>query len=1044
MKKFLIIFGIILGLLLAAAVSIPFLFKDRIIAEVKKAANEQLTAVVDFKNVDISLFRHFPKLSVGLDELTVTGTGPFDGIPLVHCPRLDVAVDLWSAIFGTKMSIKGLYLEKPDLRVYVLKDGQANYDIAKPAPKAAPASSSAASSPIRLEHYEITDGAVLYDDRALDMRAELQGLNHEGSGEFTSDLYDFVMQTAIQKLSVNYGGVQYLRDAHADWKATLSADMPKMKFTFKENDLKVNALTVNLDGWVQLPNEEDIAMDLTFGTPQNTFKSLLSIVPGAFTQDFDAVKADGTVQFSGFARGLYNEKTYPAFKIDLKIGNGTVKYPTLPLGLSNINVDMAVNSPAKHLDAMTVDVPKFSLRVGSNPLEGYFYLKTPESNPAVDTKIVGTLNLGELSRAFPLSGVEELSGSMQANVLAKASMRQIEQQQYEQVQMAGTFGLQNVTYRAAGTPPVRIDALQTSLSPQRVEVQQFSGRLGKSDLRASGSIDNILAWFSTSKTMTGKMTFASSYVDANEWMAPAPGTAPAPAPPSDDPAVLEKAFDRWDFTADGRIGKLVYDTYTINDLNAAGHFTPNKMDLSSFGLRMGESDLRGSGHLLNVWNYLFDKQEMSGNVALASDYFDLNPFMTPAAPAAAKTPAAAPVAASVMPIPEKINMTVKANFAKLKYTNLLLENLDGAVAVNDRRAELRDCTARMLGGQVGLTGAYDTRDLAKPLFNVDMAIQNMGFRSAYQNLVTMQTLAPIAQLMDGTFNTTLSMSGVLGKDMTPDFSTLNAAGFLETINAFLNDFKGLNEIGSRLNIDYLKRLELKSTRNWFEVKNGAVEVKPFNLDVRDVAMQVSGSHSLKNEMNYQVLTKTPRASLEKNAVGATANRGLQWISGEASKYGVNVAQGEYINVLFTLAGSLLNPKVSAKVLASDGQRTIKEEASAAVQQTIDKARDSVTNVANRELDKAKEKAKAAADKAVDTLGKIADQKIQQATDKVVDQVKDQAGKVISQEVGEKVGDVVGEKVGEKAGEVLGDKGKKTVEDVKNKLDKWDPFKKKKN
>lgn len=1026
MKKILFGIAITLVLLLVALVTLPYFFKDEIIAQVKQAANESLTATVEFKNVDVSVFRHFPKLSVGLEGLDVTnGPGPFEGVKLVQCPRLDVTVDLWSAIFGDEIIVNGLFFEQPDIRVYALSNGDANYDITKPDP-AGETAAATESSPIKLESYGISNGKMLYDDRGLDMKLEMAGLDHTGSGEFTADLYDFLMDTKVKDLSVNYGGMQYLSHAQADWKATLGADMKNMKFVFKDNDLKVNDLQLLLDGWVQMPeNSEDIRMDLTFGTPANTFKSLLSIIPGAYTQDFGNVQANGTVQFSGFAKGTYNETIYPAFKLDFKVGNADFKYPTLPLGVTNINVDASINSPTSRMNDMTVNIPKFSLRVGSNPLEGYFNLKTPETNPTVDTRINGTLNLGELSKAFPMEGVQELAGIIRSNMTIKASMSQVEQQQYDQVNMVGDFGMTGVSYRAADMPPVKINQLSTSLTPQRLYIQNFDAKLGKSDLRASGSIDNVLAYFSTNKTMRGNLQFSSAYFDANEWMEESEPAAAASKVPSDVPAATsEKVFDRWDFVVDGRVGKLKYDTYDLSDVSMKGHFMPNKMSIDDFGMKIGASDLHGSGQILNAWNYLFDNQTVAGVVNLNSSYFDLNQFMTDDAPATTTTTAAAPE--SVIPVPENMDMTLNANFAKVKYTTYDLNNLDGKIIVKNEIAKLQDCTANLLGGQVALNGEYNTQNIAKPAFNMDMAMQNMGFKESFQNFVTVKTLAPVAQLMDGKFNTTLSLSGLLGKDMTPDFNTLSAAGFLETISAVFNNFKPMSSIADKLNIEYLKKMELGNTKNWFEIKNGQVVIKPFNVQVRDISMQIGGSHGISSEMAYQIVTKTPRKALEKSGLGAV-NSGLNLLSKEASKVGVNIAQGEFINVRFDLTGTLFNPKVGMKVLGSDGQSTLKEEAGATVQAVVDKAKDSLKNVANRELDKAKDKAKAVAD----SLTNVATQKAKEAADKAAQEVKD------------KVGEKVGDKVTEKTNEVLGADGQKKVDDVKKKLDDWDPFKKKK-
>ncbi len=1013
MKKVLFGLAIFLFLLLGALVAIPYLFKDEIIAQVKTTANESLTATLEFSDVDISIFRHFPKLSIGLKDLEITnGPGPFEGVKLVQCERLDVAVDLWSAIFGDKVVINGLFLTKPNIRVYALSNGQANYDITKPDDAAETGTTEAA--PVQLEQYGIEDGKILYDDRGLDMKADMEGVNHTGSGEFTSTLYDLVMKTAVEKLSVNYGGVQYLRNAKADWVATMGADMTNMKFTFKENDLKVNDLKLMLDGWVQMPeNSEDIRMDLKFGTPENTFKSLLSIIPGAYTKDYAGVQANGTVQFEGFAKGTYNEKIYPAFKLDFKVGNADFKYPSLPLGVSNINVDASIALPSAKLNDLTVKVPKFGLKIGSNPLEGYFNLKTPESDPTVDMKLNGTLNLGELSKAFPMEGVQELVGIIKANMTVKAAMSQIDQGKYDEVNMAGTFGMSGISYKSAGTPAVKINSLATTITPQRLDIQTFDAKLGNSDLQASGSIDNALAYFSTSKTMRGNLKFSSAYFDANEWMEPS--TEEVGVVPNDveDPADAA-VFDRWDFTMDGKIGKLKYDTYDISNLTAAGHFTPNKMDISNFGLKLGStSDLSGNGQILNAWNYLFDNQTVAGVINLKSNYFDLNQFMTEPEAGTTEVPAE-----EIIPVPENMDMTINANFAKIKYTTYDLNNLDGQIVVKNSVARLQDCTADVIGGKIGLTGDYNTQNLAKPTFNMDMALQNMGFKEAFQTFATVKALAPVAQLIDGKFNTSLSMSGILGKDMMPDFTTLSAAGFLETISAIFNNFKPMNNIADKLNISHLKQLELKNTKNWFEIKDGKVMVKPFNTQVRDVAMLISGSHGISSDMDYQILSKVPRKSL-----GSAANSGLNLLSSEASKVGVNIAQGEFINVRFDLTGTMFNPKVGMKVLGSDGESSIQETAVGAATAVFEKAKDSLTNVVDREVDKAKQKVEDAAQKATDSLKRVAEQKMQEATDKATKEAKD--------------------KIGEKAGDVLGEEGQKKVDDVKDKLNNFDPFKKKK-
>ncbi|HMR42444.1 MAG TPA: AsmA family protein, partial [Saprospiraceae bacterium] len=514
LKKIFFSILILLVLLIAAAVALPLIFKDDLIAAVKEQVNETVNAKVDFSDVNISLFRHFPKLSFGLENLKVEGVEAFEGVPLLQTDRLDLALDFWSVIGGSNLKIKGLHLEKPVVNVHILKDGKANYDITKPSPPTKEEEPS--DFLIQLESYSIKNGALVYDDRSMDLYAEAKNLNHSGSGNLTADVYDLDTKTSIESLTTTFDGITYLNKVNTKLDAVVNADMKNMKFTLKDNDLLLNALQIITNGWVQL-KEEDIDMDLTFNAPSNNFKDLLSLVPGAFTQGYENVKASGTFALNAEVKGTYNgaKEQLPAFKLNAKIENGDVKYPDLPVGISAIFALINVDSPSSDFNQMKLDVSRFSLKIGGNPFEGFFKLKTPVSDPDAGAKMKGTINLGDLAKAFPVAGTEAMNGIVSADMTLKAKMSDVDAGRYEQVQANGFFNISDMLYDAVDMPPVKINELKTTLTPKNLTISSFDGKLGKSDLRASGSIDNVLAYFSTDETMRGDLTLRSDLFDAN-------------------------------------------------------------------------------------------------------------------------------------------------------------------------------------------------------------------------------------------------------------------------------------------------------------------------------------------------------------------------------------------------------------------------------------------------------------------------------------------------------------------------------------------------
>jgi hypothetical protein len=126
---------------------------------------------------------------------------------------------------------------------------------------------------------------------------------------------------------------------------------------------------------------------------------------------------------------------------------------------------------------------------------------------------------------------------------------------------------------------------------------------------------------------------------------------------------------------------------------------------------------------------------------------------------------------------------------------------------------------------MNIEGGYDTKNHEKPRFDFAYDLKNLNFTKAFNALNTIEKIMPIGKFIDGNFNSKFSMSSELGQDLFPDLNTLVADGFLNTINAKLANFKPLQAIGDKLNINEFKNpISIKDTKNWFDVKDGGVEV----------------------------------------------------------------------------------------------------------------------------------------------------------------------------------------------------------------------------
>ena len=580
-KKTFKIIGVLLLFLIIAAVAIPYFFKERIVEAVKTDINKNINAKVDFSDVSLSLFKSFPDFNFSLDQLSITGINEFEGYKLIEAKRIELSLDLMSVISSENpVEINTIYLQEPTINIKVLRNGKTNYDIVKTSDT--PVEESTTNDEnflIQLQEYEISNGKFVYDDRLGDTYMEVQELDHVGRGEFTQDVFDLSTTTNIGSLTAKSGGITYLNKAKGDLDFTLNADITNSKFTIKENSIVLNALKLNTEGFVQMVGDK-IYVDIKYDAPKNNFKNILSMIPSAYTADFKDVQANGVLELDGFVKGNYDVNTsdIPAFQVNLKVENGDFKYPDLPLGIKGINTTTTINSPSSDLNKMVVDVSNFKMELGNNPFEAKVKLWTLLSDPNIDSKIKGTIDLSQLADAFPLEGVSKLNGIISSNLTANTSMSAIDAQDYENIDMAGDMRIENLDYQSDGTPQIKVADMQINFSPKYVKLDGLDAQLGKSDIKAEGTIDNILAYFSPEKTMTGKMKVRSNFLDTNEWIAEDEPTQPSIAATESDTG--EEVFDRFDFTVDGEIKKMLYDVYELRDSRLIGQITSNKAIIS--------------------------------------------------------------------------------------------------------------------------------------------------------------------------------------------------------------------------------------------------------------------------------------------------------------------------------------------------------------------------------------------------------------------------------------------------------------------------------
>ena len=596
MKKIFIVLVALLGVLIISVILIPVIFKDDIKQAIQTQLDQTLDAnlLFDQEQFSVSLISDFPNISVGLGNIGLTGKGAFEGDTLFFASQFDLTMDVMSVISGDQIKILKIAAKDAILNILIDDNGATNYDIVKPTgdPDTENSNEDAGVLSIAMDQWEFQNATIRYIDDTLPYYLILSGIDHQGSGTFVGDIFNMVSTTYASSFSTGYDGVEYISDKVISGEVTMEMDLEAFKFTFKENQINLNGLSLAFDGWLAMP-AADIDMDLTFSGKEVDLKSILSLTPGDYESYLEGVTANGSVSLEGLIKGTYNDELMPAVRTSFSVTNGKINYEEYPVPMEEINIKASFDMPGADLSLASFVIDRYSMLIDGERLNMSLNFKNLDDYQW-DLKVDGNADLEKITKIIPL-GEMTLRGKINAALATAGKMSDLEAERYNQLPTSGALKVADFFYQSVDLPQgFGISSMVATFDPEKILLTEFRGNAGKTDLNLNGQINNYLGFaLSPDEMLTGKMQFISQNVDINEWMTESEGETTTE---SDTTALSVISIPQnIDFVLAADIGQLNYDNLNIKLFKGEllitnGSIVMNKVN---FGLLDGSFVMNG-------------------------------------------------------------------------------------------------------------------------------------------------------------------------------------------------------------------------------------------------------------------------------------------------------------------------------------------------------------------------------------------------------------------------------------------------------------------
>ena len=405
--------------------------------------------------------------------------------------------------------------------------------------------------------------------------------------------------------------------------------------------------------------------------------------------------------------------------------------------------------------------------------------------------------------------------------------------------------------------------------------------------------------------------------------------------------------------------------------NANLKFNNRYLNLNDLAMKIGGNDLSANGKVENYMAYALRDKTLKGDFTLNSNMMNLNDFMSNDEATAKKDTAKM----KVIKLPKNLDLALTGNFKKLIYDKMNFTNAVGSMKLANGDLKINNMSTDGFGGKMSLTGMYSTSNPAKPAVDFNLNLTEISFTEIFGQVESLKKFAPIFDKAVGRFNSKLSINTLLQDNMMPVLASVLGSGSLNTKSVAIKNVTAFSELAKSLKMNELADMALKDIAMMFEIKDGKVNTKPFNLKVGDVQMNLGGSTGLDQTIAYAGKVRLPD----------------------------KLNLGRFQNVGFKIGGTFTKPKVELDLMST--LQDLVDEKKADVMKKVNETKDKAINEVNVRREQALKEAQARADKL------IADAKA--AGDKLVEQAQVQGDALV-----EKAGNPIAKALAKKGAEQL--------------------------
>jgi hypothetical protein len=309
--------------------------KEEILTSINAKLKERINGDVNIGDVHITILRHFPNVSIALEDIYVHGP-QYEKYkhPFLRAQWVDVNVDLFK-LLREEISIKSIYIEDGEFFVFRAYDGYTNLRVFKK--KRVP------SDPTRekvdlpdLAQLNLIDVKITYVDslKKKTFAVNLQRTSNSITSRDSSTVISIAGRMTFDRLMLNSAKGSFLKDKSVIANLNLELDAAQKNILVRPSILKFEKSMVRLSGLFTLSQPGQFQLGIA--SDELDYKEGLSILNDSLVKKLEKYQVEKPLEIEVNLKGALEPGVKPA--VDLTFAFSDSKVTTPILNMENMTI----------------------------------------------------------------------------------------------------------------------------------------------------------------------------------------------------------------------------------------------------------------------------------------------------------------------------------------------------------------------------------------------------------------------------------------------------------------------------------------------------------------------------------------------------------------------------------------------------------------------------------------------------------------------------------------------------------------------------------